>query len=62
MTPSSEYKDALESLGELAAETSLSSHYHRLETLTSARDLVNQLLAFSPTVRQFSALTKQINS
>ncbi|SJL01071.1 uncharacterized protein ARMOST_04387 [Armillaria ostoyae] len=45
-----QYKDALESLGELAAETSLSSYYHRPETLTSARDLVNQLLGFFPTI------------
>lgn len=45
-----QYKNALESLGELAAETSLSSYYHIQETLTSPRDLANQLLGFFPTI------------
>ncbi|KAK0231571.1 P-loop containing nucleoside triphosphate hydrolase protein [Armillaria fumosa] len=57
MTLSTEYKDALESLGELAAETSLSSYYHRPESLTSVRDLANQLLGFVPTIYStFSAI------
>ncbi|KAK0455673.1 P-loop containing nucleoside triphosphate hydrolase protein [Desarmillaria tabescens] len=45
-----QYKKSLDVLGDLASETSLSAHYHRRVTLTSPRDIINQLLGFFPTI------------